>query len=147
MPPTQMMLRLAAGSPNVESKPARSLAMSGFPNASMMTMVSPRPVRLLGMLYARRTWAGPRQPGFEPGAWHENTPAFGFAVSLYNGLPLYVAGTYRPVAATATVPAVTPASGMAARDAIALTLRNRHVSGPGAGSLYADPCERTTEEA
>jgi hypothetical protein len=97
--------------------------MSGFPNASMMAIVSPRPVRLLGMLHARRTCAGPRQPGFEPGAWHPNRPAFGPEVLTYNGLPLYVAGPARPVAATATVPAVTPASGTAARDAIALMPR------------------------
>ena len=58
VPPMQMMFRLAGGRSNVESKLARSLAMSGFPNASMMTMVLPAPVRWLGMLYARRIWAG-----------------------------------------------------------------------------------------
>src|SRR5271156_1652415 len=56
---TQMILRLAAGRPNVESNSARSLAMYGSPKASMMTIVLPLPVRLRGTSYAVRIWDGP----------------------------------------------------------------------------------------
>src|SRR4029077_4697036 len=76
VPVMQMMFRWAGGKSNVESKLARSLAISGFPNASMMTMVLPAPVRLLGLLAPGRFWAGCLQPGFAGAFGHENTPAW-----------------------------------------------------------------------
>ena len=126
---TQMMFRWAAGRPKVESNSARSLAMYGFPKASMMAIVSPLPVRLLGTAYALRIWDGPKHGtglAADSGAWQENKPACGPLVFVYSGLPSFpiIAGIARAVvvvAAAADV-AVTPASGIAASDAIAAML-------------------------
>jgi hypothetical protein len=59
----------------------------------------------------------------DAGAWQENTPCFGELVCRNSGPPLETAGVIRAVEATAAVPAVTPANGMAARDAIAVMPR------------------------
>ena len=60
----------------------------------------------------------------DAGAWHPNTAAwFGPLVCRKSGPPLKSVGVIRAVEAAATVPAVTPASGMAARDAIAVMPR------------------------